>query len=70
MQTITKDMVIGDLLKMHPLMGNILQREGMGCVTCASSQFESLEEAAAVHGLKIETLVARLNNFMEMLPQE
>ena len=33
----------------------------MGCIGCPSSQAESLEEAAMVHGLNIEALIEALN---------
>ena len=42
----------------------ILMREGMHCIGCPSAQAESLEEAALVHGLDPDVLVARLNNFL------
>jgi len=33
----------------------------MGCVGCPSSQMESLEEAAMVHGLDLNKLMETLN---------
>ncbi len=36
----------------------------MHCIGCPSAQAESLEEAALVHGLDPDVLVARLNNFL------
>ena len=39
-------------------------REGMHCIGCPSAQAETLEEAALVHGLDPDVLVARLNNFL------
>ena len=36
---------------------------GMHCVGCPSSQMESLEEAAAVHGIDCDKLVAAINEF-------
>jgi hybrid cluster-associated redox disulfide protein len=34
---------------------------GMGCVGCPSAQMETLEEAAAVHGMNLDNLLAELN---------
>ena len=34
----------------------------MGCVGCPSAQMETLEEAAAVHGLNLEALLKNLIN--------
>ena len=65
MEKITKDMLIGQLLQMNENIAPILMREGMHCVGCPSSQMESLEEAAMVHGMDADVLVARLKNFLE-----
>ena len=65
MEKITKDMLIGQLLQMNENIAPILMREGMHCVGCPPSQMESLEEAAMVHGMDADVLVARLNNFLE-----
>lgn len=64
---ITKDMIIGDLLQQDPNMASILQASGMHCVGCPSSQGETLEEAAAVHGMEADTLIARINTFREVM---
>lgn len=59
---ITKDMLIGELIRKKPEAVETLMRFGMGCVGCPSSQMESLEEAAMVHGLNLDSLMAELNN--------
>lgn len=58
---ITKDMLIGELIRKKPDAIETLMRFGMGCVGCPSSQMESLEEAAMVHGLNIDKLMEALN---------
>ena len=35
----------------------------MHCLGCPSAQMESLEEAAAVHGLDADVLVQQINDF-------
>ena len=42
----------------------ILMRAGMHCLGCPSSQMESLEEAAMVHGLDVDVLVNQINDFL------
>ena len=49
--TISKDMTIGELIRMDENIVPILMRAGMHCIGCPSAQGESLEEAAMVHGI-------------------
>ena len=65
MNTITKDMVIGDLLAIDENFAAILMASGIHCVGCPSSQGETLEEAAFVHGMNVNELLGRLNEYME-----
>lgn len=62
---ITKDMTIGEIISINPNMAGVLMAGGMHCVGCPSSQGESLEEAAFVHGIDSDVLEARLNAFLE-----
>ena len=61
MAKVTKSMLIGELLTVDPNIAPILMRAGMHC---PSSQMESLEEAAMVHGLDADVLVAQINDFL------
>jgi len=60
MAAITKDMTIGEILRTNPNVAPILMEAGMHCLGCPSAQGESLEEAAMVHGLNIEDLMAKI----------
>ena len=61
---VSKDMIIADLLQIDPNIVAILMRAGMHCIGCPSSQGESLEEAAMVHGLDADMLVDQINDFL------
>ena len=65
MNIVTKDMTIGELLSLNQSIAPILQRSGMHCIGRPSSQNETLEEAAAVHGLDADILTAQLNDFLQ-----
>ena len=39
----------------------ILMQEGMHCIGCPSAQGETLEEAAMVHGIDADLLIAKIN---------
>ena len=56
MAKVSKDMLIGQLLQIDANIAPILMRAGMHCLGCPSSQMESLEEAAMVHGLDVDVL--------------
>jgi hybrid cluster-associated redox disulfide protein len=58
---ITKDTLIGDLLKEKPEAAEVLFQYGMGCIGCPSSQMESLAEAAQVHGIDLDELMKAMN---------
>lgn len=63
-QTVNKDMLIGQLLALDPNLAAVLMRAGMHCIGCPSSQMESLEEAAMVHGIDADVLVSQINDFL------
>ncbi|MCQ2512384.1 MAG: DUF1858 domain-containing protein [Lachnospiraceae bacterium] len=64
MATITKDMTIGDILKIDEGFVPILLETGMHCLGCPSSQAESLEDACAVHGTDVNAIVAKMNAYL------
>ena len=61
---ITKDALIGDLLRLDMGIAPILMASGMHCVGCPSAQGESLEEAAMVHMMDCDQLVDRINEYL------
>ena len=64
MAKVSKDMLIGQLLQIDANIAPILMRAGMHCLGCPSSQMESLEAAAMVHGLDVDVLVNQINDFL------
>ena len=65
MAKISKDMTIGELIAMDTNIIGILMGAGMHCIGCPSAQGESLAEAAMVHGIDGELLIAQINDFLE-----
>ena len=51
MSAISKDMTIGEILRVNPAVAPVLMQVGMHCLGCPSAQAETLEEAAMVHGM-------------------
>ena len=70
MEESTKDMKISEILALNELIAPFLMQNGMGCVSCAASQAESLEEACEAHGIDVDDLTEDLNDvlreYMEM----
>lgn len=62
---ITKDMLVGDILRAYPQSMYALMECGMGCIGCPAAQGESVAEAAMVHGLDGDDIVRYLNEYVE-----
>ena len=63
-QQVSKDTMIGDLLRIDAGVAPILLGIGMHGLGCPSSQMETIEEAAMVHGINADELVAKINDFL------
>jgi len=61
---VTKDMYIGEILQIDPGLAGLLMEAGMHCLGCPSSQMESLEDAAFVHGFNADELVKKINAYL------
>jgi len=61
MTTVTKDMIIADVLNMDRGTVPIFFKNGLHCLGCVMASGESIEEACAVHGIDADTLIAELN---------
>lgn len=64
MSRVTKDTMIGELLQIDANVAPMLLNIGMHCLGCPSSQMETIEEAATVHGIDADDLVEELNTFI------
>ena len=58
---ITKDMSIVEIVQTYPDTVEVLMNAGMGCLGCAASHFENIEQGAMAHGIDIDSLIAELN---------
>ena len=65
---ITKDTLIGDIVKMKPELIDALMEIGMHCVGCPASAAETIEEACAVHGIDVEEVLEMLNTINDSEP--
>ena len=58
---ITKDTLIMEAVELNPNAPEILMSHGMHCLGCAIAHGETLAEAAEVHGIDLNQLLADLN---------
>ena len=61
---ITKVTQIGEILRLNPNVKDVLMGFGLHCFGCPMSQMETLEEAAAVHGVDVDIMVEKINEFL------
>jgi len=64
--TVSKDMIISDVLNMDQGTIPIFMQNGLHCLGCVMSSGETIEEACAVHGMDCEILMAELNDFFAL----
>ena len=58
---ITKDMKVVEVLQVNPNTANVFSSYGMGCIHCLLAHSETVEEAAAAHGVDVDVMLAQLN---------
>ena len=64
-KTITKEMIIDEVLRMDSDTAEILTDFGMHCLGCPSARGESLEDACMVHEIDVDELVNALNEVVK-----
>ncbi len=59
---ITKDTVIGDVLKANPAAIKVIQKYfGQGCFTCPGMNMESISFGALMHNMDPDVIVKEIN---------
>ncbi len=53
--------LVGEIVMNHPEAIEVLMSIGMHCLGCPASQAESLEDACAVHGIPVDSVVKAIN---------
>ncbi len=64
MTTVTKDMIIADVLALDPGTAEFFLEIGMHCLGCPSASGESIEDACAIHGADVNQLITKINNYL------
>ncbi len=58
--TLSADSTIAELLRQKPESAQVLFQFGMGCLGCAIANNETIREAAQVHGIPLNEMLAAL----------
>jgi len=58
---VTKKMNFSELIEKYPQSVEVLMNEGMHCIGCAASAFETIEQGAMMHGINPDELVEKIN---------
>jgi hybrid cluster-associated redox disulfide protein len=61
---VTKEMSIGQVLRVDRGTAPIFMQFGMHCLGCPHATAESLEEASLAHGVDVDKLVESLNDYL------
>ena len=64
MTTVTKDMIIADVLALDPGTAQFFLEIGMHCLGCPSASGESIEDACAIHGADADQLMKKINDYL------
>lgn len=64
MSRINKDTTIGEALQIDQGLVQLFAAMGMHCFGCHFSADETIEEAAAVHGVDVDDLLEDINNYL------
>jgi hybrid cluster-associated redox disulfide protein len=58
---ITKEMTIGEIIRLYPRTMAVFARYGLDCTECQIADFEELAHGATVHKVDVGQLLAELN---------
>src|SRR5579862_8259925 len=73
--TITAQSNISELVAALPIAAEVLTQFGLGCSGCGVSKYETIEQGAKAHGLRVEPILAalsqaRLSGFVPLISNE
>ena len=64
MVTVTKEMSIGEVLRVDRGTARIFMQYGMHCLGCPHATSESVQQAGMVHGIDVDALMEDLNAYL------
>lgn len=62
---VTKDTNILEAVQKYPVIAQVFQRYGLGCIGCMVASGESLGEGISSHGLNADAIIAEINELIK-----
>jgi hybrid cluster-associated redox disulfide protein len=62
---VTKDTNILEAVQKYPVIAQVFQKHGLGCVGCMVAAGESLGEGISAHGLDADAIIAEINEIIK-----
>ena len=62
---VTGDMNIMEAVEKYPVIVEVLQRNGLGCVGCMIASGETLTEGIEAHGLDAKAILDEINSLIK-----
>jgi hybrid cluster-associated redox disulfide protein len=61
---VTKDSNILEAVQKYPVIAQVFQRYGLGCIGCMVASGETLGEGISSHGLNADAVIAEINDII------
>lgn len=61
---VTRDTNILEAVQKYPVIAQIFQKYGLGCIGCMVASGESLGEGISSHGLNADAIIAEINQII------
>ncbi len=62
---VTRETNILEAVQKYPVIAQVFQRYGLGCIGCMVASGETLGEGISAHGLNADIVVAEINDILK-----
>ena len=62
---VTRETNILEAVQQYPVIAQVFQRYGLGCIGCMVASGETLGEGISAHGLNADIVIAEINDILK-----
>jgi len=62
---VTRDTNILEAVQKYPVIAQVFQRYGLGCIGCMVASGETLGEGISAHGLNADIVISEINDIIK-----